>query len=35
VSKFIPISYQKDWEVIREIQAANGVKYTPEDLSKE
>lgn len=35
VSKFIPISYQKDWEVIREIQAANGVKYTTEDLSKE
>lgn len=35
VSKFIPISYQKDWAVIREIQAANGVKYTPQDLSKE
>ena len=35
VSKFVPISYQKDWAVIREIQAANGVKYTPQDLSKE
>ncbi|MGH6946588.1 MAG: phosphate/phosphite/phosphonate ABC transporter substrate-binding protein [Kiloniellales bacterium] len=35
VSKFIPITYKKDWAVIREIQAANGVKYTPEDLSKE
>ncbi len=35
VSKFIPISYQKDWAVIREIQKANGVKYTPQDLSKE
>ncbi len=35
VSKFIPIEYKKDWSVIREIQAANGVKYTPQDLSKE
>lgn len=35
VSKFIPISYQKDWAVIREIQKANGVRYTPQDLSKE
>lgn len=35
VSKFIPISYQKDWAVIREIQKANGVQYTPQDLSKE
>ncbi len=35
VSKFVPISYKKDWAVIREIQAANGVKYTPQDLSKE
>jgi phosphonate transport system substrate-binding protein len=35
VSKFIPISYKKDWAVIREIQKANGVKYTPQDLSKE
>ncbi len=35
VSKFIPISYQKDWAVIREIQKANGVKYTPQDRSKE
>lgn len=35
VSKFIPISYKKDWAVIREIQKANGVQYTPQDLSKE
>lgn len=35
VSKFIPIEYEKDWAVIREIQAANGVQYTPQDLSKE
>src|SRR3546814_17982964 len=34
VSKFIPISYQKDWAVIREIQKANGVKYTPQDLDR-
>jgi len=26
--KFIPISHKKDWEVIRKIDAANGVKYT-------
>lgn len=35
VEKFIPITYKEDWEVIREIQAANGVKYTPDDLAKE
>ncbi len=32
VSKFVPVTYQKDWDVIREIQAANGVKYTPDNL---
>lgn len=32
VSKFIPITYKKDWEVIREIQKANGVEYTPQNL---
>lgn len=32
VSKFIPITYKEDWEVIRDIQAANGVTYTPENL---
>ncbi|MDI1344302.1 MAG: phosphate/phosphite/phosphonate ABC transporter substrate-binding protein [Pseudolabrys sp.] len=26
--KFAPITYQKDWSVIRKIDAANGVKYT-------
>ena len=26
--KFIPISYKKDWNVIRKIDTANGVKYT-------
>jgi phosphonate transport system substrate-binding protein len=35
VEKFIPITYKEDWEVIREIQAANGVEYTPDDLAKE
>lgn len=32
VTKFIPISYKEDWEVIREIQSANGVTYTQENL---
>lgn len=32
VSKFVPVTYQNDWAVIREIQAANGVKYTPDNL---
>lgn len=32
VETFIPISYQDDWAVIREIQAANGVEYTPQNL---
>jgi phosphonate transport system substrate-binding protein len=26
--RFIPISYQKDWSVIRKIDAATGVKYS-------
>jgi len=26
--KFVPITFQKDWNVIRKIDAANGVKYT-------
>ena len=25
---FVPITYKKDWSVVREIDAANGVKYT-------
>ncbi len=35
VSKFVPITYQKDWSVIRDIQAANGVQYTPQGLAAE
>ena len=26
--RFVPITYKKDWAVIRKIDAANGVKYT-------
>ena len=26
--RFVPINYQKDWSIIRKIDAANGVKYT-------
>jgi len=26
--RFVPITYQKDWSIIRKIDAANGVKYT-------
>ena len=26
--RFVPITYQKDWNVIRKIDAASGVKYT-------
>jgi len=26
--RFVPISYKKDWSIIRKIDAANGVKYT-------
>ncbi|MFH1804960.1 MAG: phosphate/phosphite/phosphonate ABC transporter substrate-binding protein [Pseudomonadota bacterium] len=32
VSKFVPINYKDNWSVIRDIQAANGVKYTPDNL---
>lgn len=32
VSKFVPINYKDDWTVIREIQAFNGVEYTPAGL---
>jgi len=32
VSKFVPISYKDDWAVIRAIQSANGVTYTPDNL---
>jgi phosphonate transport system substrate-binding protein len=35
VSKFVPITYEDDWKVIREIQATNGVQYTPEGLAAE
>lgn len=27
-NKFVPITYKKDWNVIRKIEAASGVKYT-------
>lgn len=32
VTKFLPITYKDDWAVIREIQNANGTKYTPGNL---
>lgn len=32
VEKFIPINYKDNWKVIRTIQRANGVEYTPENL---
>lgn len=35
VSKFIPITYEDQWAVIRQIQKANGVEYTPEGLAAE
>lgn len=35
VSKFIPITYEDQWSIIRQIQEANGVRYTPEDLAAE
>lgn len=35
VSKFIPITYKDQWAVIRQIQKANGVEYTPEGLAAE
>ena len=33
VSKIVPITYQDQWAVIREIQASNGVQYTPQGLA--
>jgi len=35
VSKFVPITYEEQWAVIRQIQSANGVEYTPEGLAAE
>ncbi|MBE9638629.1 phosphate/phosphite/phosphonate ABC transporter substrate-binding protein [Salipiger mangrovisoli] len=35
VSKFIPITYKEQWKVIRQIQKANGVEYTPAGLAAE
>ena len=32
VTKFVPITYKVDWEVIRDIQKANKVEYTPQNL---
>lgn len=35
VSRFVPVTYEKDWAVIREIQQANNVQYTPQGLAAE
>ena len=35
VSKFVPITYKDQWNIIRQIQKANGVQYTPEGLAAE
>ena len=35
VSKFIPITYENQWDIIRQIQKANDVQYTPEGLAAE
>ncbi|APE32037.1 phosphonate ABC transporter substrate-binding protein [Halomonas aestuarii] len=32
VEKFVPINYKDNWKVIRTIQNANGVEYTPDNL---
>lgn len=32
VETFIPINYKQHWKVIRAIQSANGVQYTPDNL---
>ncbi len=32
LTQFVPIDYQKDWEIIRQIQETNGVTYTPANL---
>lgn len=34
VDTFIPINYKDNWDVIRKIQSANGVTYTPENMEK-
>ncbi len=34
VSRFIPITYKSEWEVVRDIQAANGITYTPDGLKE-
>lgn len=34
VSRFVPITYKNQWAVIRQIQAHNGVEYTPQGLAK-
>lgn len=34
VEKFIPITYKDQWQVIRTIQSANGVRYTPDNLEE-
>lgn len=35
VETFVPITYKNQWAVIRQIQKANGVEYTPEGLAAE
>lgn len=35
VSEFIPITYKDQWNVIRQIQKANGVEYTSQGLAAE
>ncbi len=35
VSRFVPITYEDAWAVIRQIQETNGVQYTPEGLAAE
>ena len=35
LTQFVPINYQTDWEIIREIQEVNGVVYTPAGLEAE
>ena len=34
VTRFVPITYKKDWQIIRDIQKANDVSYTPDNLDK-
>lgn len=35
LTQFVPIEYEKDWAIIREIQEVNGVVYTPANLEAE